>query len=70
MLPYERRRGWPSITPPVGLTVYIIKGVVGDEVELHTIFRGIAWFLAMDIVTLLILIFFPQISLFLPSLMG
>lgn len=57
------------ITPPVGLTVYIIKGVVGREVELTTIFRGVMWFLAMDLVTLLLLIFVPQISLFLPSLM-
>lgn len=57
------------ITPPVGLTVYIIKGVVGDQVELTQIFRGIFWFLAMDIVTLLILIFFPQISLWLPDTM-
>jgi tripartite ATP-independent transporter DctM subunit len=58
------------ITPPVGLTVYIIKGVVGREVELHTIFRGVLWFLAMDIVTLLILIFWPQVTLFLPGLMS
>lgn len=55
------------ITPPVGLNVYILKGVVGNAVSLETIFKGILWFLAMDILTLAILIAFPQISLWLPS---
>jgi TRAP-type C4-dicarboxylate transport system permease large subunit len=40
-------------------------------VPLETIFRGILWFLAMDIVTLAILILWPEISLWLPNqLMG
>jgi tripartite ATP-independent transporter DctM subunit len=59
------------ITPPVGLNCFILKGVVGDTVPLETIFRGILWFLAMDIVTLAILILWPEISLWLPNqLMG
>ena len=57
------------ITPPVGLNVYILKGVVGDAVPLETIFKGIMWFLAMDIVTLALLIAFPEISLWLPTLL-
>jgi C4-dicarboxylate transporter DctM subunit len=57
------------ITPPVGLNVYILKGVVGDAVPLETIFKGIMWFLAMDVVTLGMLIYWPQISLWLPQLM-
>jgi C4-dicarboxylate transporter, DctM subunit len=56
------------ITPPVGLNVYVLKGVVGDRVKLETIFKGILWFLLMDVVTLFILIAFPEISLWLPSL--
>lgn len=55
------------ITPPVGLNVYILKGVVGDAVPLETIFKGILWFLAMDVVTLFLLIAFPQITLWLPN---
>ncbi len=55
------------ITPPLGLNVYILKGVVGDAIPLETIFKGIVWFLAMDILTLGILIAFPQISLWLPA---
>jgi tripartite ATP-independent transporter DctM subunit len=57
------------ITPPVGLNVYILKGVVGDAVPLETIFKGILWFLAMDVITLAILIIFPDISLWLPTIM-
>jgi tripartite ATP-independent transporter DctM subunit len=56
------------ITPPVGINVYIIKGVALD-VPLETIFRGIFPFLAALIVCTIILIAFPQIALFLPSFM-
>ncbi|NQV57009.1 MAG: TRAP transporter large permease, partial [Rhodospirillales bacterium] len=47
----------------------MIKSVVGDEVELETIFRGVTWFLACEILIVALLIAFPQISLFLPSTM-
>ncbi|WP_136660632.1 TRAP transporter large permease [Nitratireductor sp. XY-223] len=57
------------ITPPIGLNVYILKGVVGSEVPLEAIFKGILWFLVMDVFTLALLIAFPQISLWLPSMM-
>jgi C4-dicarboxylate transporter DctM subunit len=57
------------ITPPFGITVYVVKGVVGNSVPLEEVFKGIWWFLAMEILTLIILIMFPQISLFLPDIM-
>ncbi len=57
------------ITPPVGLNAYVLKGVVGDRVPLERIFKGILWFLAMDVVTLVILITIPEISLWLPRQM-
>jgi tripartite ATP-independent transporter DctM subunit len=56
------------ITPPVGINVYIIKGVA-EGVPLETIFRGIFPFLVALIVCTIILIIFPQIALFLPGLM-
>lgn len=56
------------ITPPLGLNVYVIKGIL-PEVEIGTIFRGCIPFLIMDILTLMILFFFPQIILWLPSTM-
>jgi len=57
------------LTPPVGLNVYVIKSVVGPEVSLETIFKGVGWFLVCEVLVVLLLVFFPQISLFLPSMM-
>lgn len=57
------------ITPPVGLNVYIMKSALGDTVSLSAIFRGVFWFLIMDILMLLILITFPTLTLWLPDLM-
>jgi len=58
-----------AITPPFGVTVYVIKGVVGDQVRLEVIFRGVGWFLVMDLIMLALLIAFPAISLWLPETM-
>src|SRR5690606_35766336 len=56
------------ITPPLGFNVFVISSVVGKSVvPITTIFKGVMWFLAIDIVTLGILIVFPSITLFLPE---
>jgi tripartite ATP-independent transporter DctM subunit len=55
------------ITPPLGLNVFAVKGVVGDAVPLEEIFKNILPFLLMDILTVIILVAFPQLVLFLPS---
>ena len=57
-----------QITPPVGINVYIIKGMV-PEVPIEKIFKGVFPFIVGDFVSLVILIAIPQISLFLPELM-
>ena len=57
------------MTPPVGFNVYIVKSVVGDAIPLGVIFRGVAWFLACEVVIVALLVIFPQISLVLPALM-
>ena len=54
------------ITPPVGVNVYVIKGIA-EDVPLETIFRGIFPFLIALVVAVAILIAFPQIATFLPS---
>ncbi len=56
------------ITPPVGVNVYVVSGVAKD-VPLEVIFKGILPLLGALIVCNIILIIFPQIALFLPSLM-
>ena len=57
------------VTPPVGLNVYVIKASLGDKVSLVEIFRGVMWFIAADALTLLMLVAFPIISLWLPGIM-
>ncbi len=58
------------VTPPVGLNVYVIKGAVGDSVSLQEIFKGVGWFILIDIITLAILMMFPEITLYLPGLLS
>lgn len=57
------------ITPPVGLNCYVISSALRGVVSLTTIFRGALWFIATDLVTLSLIIAFPAISLWLPSIM-
>jgi tripartite ATP-independent transporter DctM subunit len=55
------------ITPPVGVNVYVIKGIA-PEVPLEKIFKGIFPFLAAIIINTLILMAFPKLALILPGL--
>jgi tripartite ATP-independent transporter DctM subunit len=55
------------ITPPVGLNVFIIKGISG--VPIGTIFRGVFPHLVADAIQVAFLVAFPQIVLFLPNMM-
>lgn len=57
------------ITPPVGMNCFVLKSSLGSQVELQTIFKGVAWYVGLELVVFTVLVFFPQISLFLPSLM-
>lgn len=52
--------------PPIGIQAFVVKGVVGDAVPLTTIFRGLLWFLGVELIILALLIGFPGISLWLP----
>lgn len=49
------------ITPPVGMNVYVVQGVV-KEVPMQTVFRGMVPFLIADCVVLFLLIFFPSLA--------
>jgi TRAP-type C4-dicarboxylate transport system permease large subunit len=57
------------LTPPIGLNVFVMKGAVGDRVSLGVIFKGTAWFLMAEVVIMALLLYFPKISTWLPSLM-
>ena len=55
------------ITPPVGMNVYILSGVVKD-ISLEKIFKGALPFVAADVLHVAMLIAFPVIVLWLPNL--
>ncbi len=55
------------ISPPVGVNVYVVSGMERD-VPLGAVFRGALPFLYTLILAVALLVAFPQISLFLPSL--
>ena len=55
------------ITPPVGLNLFVIKGVVGD-IGIRTVYAGIVPFVMADLVRLALLVAVPAMALFLPRL--
>jgi tripartite ATP-independent transporter DctM subunit len=57
------------MTPPVGLNVYVVRSSSPVPLSLEDVFAGVMPFLLLDLVTLALLIVFPQISLVLPNLM-
>jgi len=56
-----------AVTPPVGICAYVVSGMA-EDIPLSTVFKGVLWFIPAYAVTMAIMIIFPQISLFLPSL--
>ncbi|MBX3502182.1 MAG: TRAP transporter large permease [Alphaproteobacteria bacterium] len=56
------------MTPPVGLNVYVLRGVA-KGVSMGDIFRGCGWFVLVDIINVAILIAFPAIILLIPQTM-
>lgn len=58
-----------NITPPLGVNIFVVKGV-NPDISLETAFRGVSVFVLFEIITIVILILFPQISLFIPNLMN
>lgn len=57
------------VTPPIGLNCFIVNGVRPD-ISLETVFRGVGPFVIMDIVTVGVLIAWPDLVLWLPRQMN
>lgn len=55
------------ITPPIGITVYVMSGIAPD-IPLQRIFKGIVPFVIADIFHIALLMLFPALVLFLPNL--
>lgn len=58
-----------SITPPIGVNIFVVSSMV-REVPMYTVFKGIMPFLVVMIISLILNVAFPEISLFLPNSMS
>ena len=56
------------LTPPLGLNAYVTAGQT--KVPLGSVFKGLVPFIVVELVILIVLIAFPQITLALPNLMS
>ena len=56
------------ITPPVGLNVYVLRGVA-PNISMTDMFKGCGWFVLVDLINVAILIAFPAIILTIPESM-
>ncbi len=56
------------ITPPVGINVFVVKGIA-PTVPMSTIFRGVLPFWVAMLIALALLIAFPQLALIIPQSM-
>jgi tripartite ATP-independent transporter DctM subunit len=57
------------ITPPVGLNLFVVAGTARDLVTMRDVYKGVLPFVGLEIITLGLLITFPQITLYLPTIM-
>jgi C4-dicarboxylate transporter DctM subunit len=57
------------VTPPIGMNLFIMKGVFGKDASMGEIFKGAMPFVFADVVRVAILVAFPAICLWLPGTM-
>lgn len=58
-----------DITPPYGFSLFYMRGVVPPEITMGDIYRSILPFLPLQLTVVVLLVFFPQLALWLPNLL-
>ncbi|MGB9737618.1 TRAP transporter large permease [Chloroflexus sp.] len=56
------------LTPPFGFALFYLRGVAPPGVTTADIYRGVVPFIAIQLAIVVILIFFPQLALYLPAI--
>jgi TRAP-type mannitol/chloroaromatic compound transport system permease large subunit len=56
------------LTPPFGFALFYLRGVAPPEIATSQIYRGVIPFIAIQLLALILLALFPQIALWLPSI--
>jgi TRAP-type mannitol/chloroaromatic compound transport system permease large subunit len=59
-----------QITPPVGLNLFVTRGIAGPQTTLSDIFMGSLPLVIMQLLVIVIITIFPNIATVLPSLLG
>ncbi|MEM1159731.1 MAG: TRAP transporter large permease subunit [Pseudomonadota bacterium] len=57
------------LTPPFGFALFYMKGVAPSSVKMQEIYRGIIPFVTLQVIGLSIVLYFPNLALWLPALM-
>jgi TRAP-type C4-dicarboxylate transport system permease large subunit len=57
------------ITPPVGLNLYTMKSIMKDALTMEEIIRGALPFVIVEVLALLLFLFWPSLALWLPNKM-
>jgi len=55
------------VTPPIGMNAYVVSAT--SKIPLEEVFRGTGMLLSVDVLSLILLLAFPAISTWLPSMM-
>ena len=55
------------LTPPMAMSAYYLKGVLGNLIELMDIFKGIMPYLFIVIMVMVLMYQFPEMALWLPD---
>ncbi|WP_209121667.1 TRAP transporter large permease subunit [Alkalihalobacillus sp. BA299] len=57
------------ITPPFGFAIFYLKSAVSDRIPIERIFKATFPFILLQLIATLLLIFFPELALWLPKLL-
>jgi tripartite ATP-independent transporter DctM subunit len=55
------------LSPPVAMSAFYLKGVAPREISLNQIFRGMVPFMIIQIISMAVLYYWPQLALWLPE---
>jgi tripartite ATP-independent transporter DctM subunit len=58
------------LTPPFGWALFFLRGVAPPQVRTRDIYAGVVPFIALQLVALVLVYFYPQIALWLPKAIG
>jgi len=56
------------LTPPFGFALFYLKGLAPPEIKVQSIYRGIIPFVLLQLLCLFLVIMFPKLALWLPSI--